>query len=78
MSLLDPIQVDGALMFEETSFVPASDTLQEVMTKSAFSDGSGRKTLTEPLLLWMNRYGDMIIKETTQSESDRSRVSIWH
>ncbi|EMD34979.1 hypothetical protein CERSUDRAFT_116506 [Gelatoporia subvermispora B] len=67
MSLLDPIPMDGSLVFEETSFVAASDTLQEIMTKSAFSDGSGRKTLTEPVLLWMNRYGDMIIKETTQN-----------
>ncbi|OBZ74388.1 Importin-13 [Grifola frondosa] len=50
--------------FDEVTFVAASDTLQEIMSSSALSDGSGSKTLTEPLLLWCDRYGGAIVKES--------------
>lgn len=55
--------------FDETVFVSASDTLQEVMSKSALSDGSGSKTLTEPLLIWMDNWAGQIVNATLSSES---------
>ncbi|KAG7094032.1 hypothetical protein E1B28_007654 [Marasmius oreades] len=42
-------------------FVCASDTLQEVMAKSALADGSGSRVLTEPLLVWLDSYGSRIL-----------------
>ncbi|KAF9495545.1 ARM repeat-containing protein [Pleurotus eryngii] len=38
---------------DDDIFTAASDTLQEVMSKSALSDGAGTRTLTEPLLIWL-------------------------
>ena len=43
------------------AFILASDTLRELLTKSALSDGFGTKTVTEPLLLWLDQHGDPII-----------------
>jgi len=37
------------------------------MTKSTLSDGSGSKTLTEPLLIWLERWGAGIIENTLNS-----------
>lgn len=69
ISLLDPIPESlPTVEFDETAFVLASDTLQEVMAKSALSDGSGSKTLTEPLLLWFERHGGKIAQETHSSK----------
>jgi hypothetical protein len=48
-------------------FTAASDTLQEIMTKSALSDGSGSKTLTEPLLLWLDSTGGRIVEASLSS-----------
>lgn len=64
IALLDPMPGTEPLEFDETSFVLSSDTLQEVMSKSALSDGSGSKTLTEPLLLWFYRNGNRIVGDT--------------
>ncbi|KAF8995387.1 armadillo-type protein [Cyathus striatus] len=44
-----------------TAFISASDSLQEIMSKSTLADGSGSKTLTEPLLDWLDTYGSQII-----------------
>lgn len=46
---------------ESELFVAASDALQEIMSKSPLSDGSGSKTLTEPLLLWIDATGSRIV-----------------
>jgi hypothetical protein len=32
--------------------------LQEIMTRSSLAGGAGTSTLTEPLLVWLNEYGD--------------------
>ncbi|KAL0571967.1 hypothetical protein V5O48_009993 [Marasmius crinis-equi] len=48
-------------------FVGASDTLQEIMTKSALSDGSGSRILTEPLLVWLDSRGSQIVNNSLQS-----------
>ncbi|KAJ3980905.1 armadillo-type protein [Lentinula detonsa] len=59
ITLLDP-NVD-------MMFVIASDTLQEIMSKSPLSDGSGTRILTEPLLLWLQLAGANIIDSAVQS-----------
>ncbi|CCM04086.1 uncharacterized protein FIBRA_06245 [Fibroporia radiculosa] len=64
IALLNPI--DGE--YREDAFVLASDTFQEIMAKSALSDGSGTKTLTEPLLLWSDAHGRKIIEATLNGE----------
>ncbi|KAG6901557.1 hypothetical protein C0995_010614 [Termitomyces sp. Mi166 len=52
---------------DSESFEAASEAIQEIMTKSALSDGSGSRTLTEPLLLWIDSRGSKIIQTTLQS-----------
>ena len=49
--LLDPSFLDGSI------FIAASDVLQEIASKSPLSDGSGLKSLTEPLLGWFDVVG---------------------
>jgi hypothetical protein len=60
ISLLSP---DG------DTFAGASSALQELMTRSAMSDGSGSKSLTEPLLLWLDRIAPPIIEATLRAGS---------
>ncbi|RPD63454.1 ARM repeat-containing protein [Lentinus tigrinus ALCF2SS1-6] len=67
LSLMLPQSEAPSAEFDDQAFIPASDTLQELLIKSALSDGSGTKTVTEPLLLWLDRYGDAIMR-TTVSE----------
>ncbi|KAL0952434.1 hypothetical protein HGRIS_006706 [Hohenbuehelia grisea] len=52
---------------DEDTFIASSDTLQAILTSSALSNGAGTKTLTEPLLLWLESYGALIVDETVQS-----------
>lgn len=59
---------------EEAIFVAASDALQELTTKSALSDGSGSRTVTEPLLLWFNAVGNGMM-ETSLSTGEVSLAS---
>ncbi|KIP05962.1 hypothetical protein PHLGIDRAFT_36173 [Phlebiopsis gigantea 11061_1 CR5-6] len=54
----------GSSDLDETEFTAISDALQEIMSGSALSNGSGSKTLTEPLLLWFDCYGSSIIENT--------------
>ncbi|KAI0799725.1 ARM repeat-containing protein [Irpex lacteus] len=56
--------VPGSNEFDEDEFVMASDSLQEIMARSALSDGAGSKSLTEPLLLWCEQYGTAIVDRT--------------
>jgi hypothetical protein len=44
--------------FDESAFSAASDVLQEIMTRSSLAGGAGTGTLTEPLLVWLDGYGD--------------------
>ena len=62
IALLTPMA--GSSEFNEDEFELASDALQEIMTKSALSDGAGSRTLTEPLLLWCEQYGTLIVDRT--------------
>lgn len=54
--------------FDDDTFIPASDALQEIMSKSALSDGSGSKTLVEPLLIWLERWGGRIVEASLSCE----------
>ncbi|KAF8188698.1 armadillo-type protein [Pholiota molesta] len=58
IALLDPNTPD------ESIFIAASDALQELTTNSALADGSGSKTLTEPLLVWLDTTGSRIVEAT--------------
>lgn len=64
IDILSPPQ--GSNEFDETEFVAASEALQEIMSRSALSEGSGSRTLTEPLLLWFDRCGGIIVDKTLQ------------
>ena len=68
ITLLNPAFPDDSV------FVAASDALQELTTKSALSDGSGSKTLTEPLLVWFSVIGNGIMR-TTLTSGDVSSIS---
>lgn len=65
---MSPIQTQP-IEFDDDEFVAASDALQEVMSNSVLSDGAGSKTLTEPLLLWFQRFGGSIVESTLSSMS---------
>ncbi|KAI0369534.1 ARM repeat-containing protein [Pilatotrama ljubarskyi] len=62
LSLMLPTLESPAPEYDDQTFIPASDTLQELLSRSALSDGSGTKTVTEPLLLWLERYGGAIVR----------------
>ncbi|KAI0686931.1 ARM repeat-containing protein [Cytidiella melzeri] len=62
IALLSPASIVAEL--DENEFTMASDALQEIMSKSALSDGVGTKSLTEPLLLWCEQYGTAIVDRT--------------
>lgn len=62
ISLLDPNFPDDSI------FIAASDSLQEVTTKSPLSDGSGSKTLTEPLMVWMDTVGNRIMESSLAND----------
>ncbi|KAI0076848.1 ARM repeat-containing protein [Panus rudis PR-1116 ss-1] len=64
ISLLSPISQDPLYEFDEEEFVLASDALQEIMSRSVLAGGAGTKTLTEPILLWCERYGGSIVEQT--------------
>ena len=68
ISFLDPTPED------DTIFLASSEALQEIMSKSALSDGSGSKTLTEPLLLWFDEIGSHIVQHSV-SVKDVSPIS---
>lgn len=67
ISLLEPTSGPSPA-FNESSFVPASDVLQELMAHPPFYDGSGSKTLTEPLLIWIEKWGGLIVGASIQSK----------
>ena len=66
--LLDPSFPDDSI------FIAASDVLQEITSKSPLSDGSGSKTLTEPLLVWFDVVGNRIM-ESTLATNEVSPIS---
>ncbi|KIN96655.1 hypothetical protein M404DRAFT_931992 [Pisolithus tinctorius Marx 270] len=64
--LLNPSSPDAEL--DPDIFTPASDTLQEIMSRSPLVAGAGTATLTEPLLLWLDIWGTRILQSSTSSE----------
>ena len=68
ISLLNPSSPDDSI------FLASSDVLQEITSKSPLSDGSGSKTLTEPLLIWFDVMGNKIM-ETTLATNEVSPIS---
>ncbi|EJD04736.1 ARM repeat-containing protein [Fomitiporia mediterranea MF3/22] len=62
LTSLIPILIQ--LLSHEDTFVGASDVLQEILSSSSFSDGSGVKTLTEPLLVFLETGGAAIVQQT--------------
>jgi hypothetical protein len=54
----------GTLNVFEDVFVPLSDAFQEILSSSTFTSGAGTKTLTEPLLLFVDAFGERILSET--------------
>ena len=52
---------------DDVAFVAASNIVQEHLSNSALSYGPGTKTVTEPLLLWLDRYGGEIVQATVSS-----------
>lgn len=67
LTSLIPILVQ--LLSNEDTFIGASDVLQEILNSSSFSDGSGTKTLTEPLLSFLETDGTAIVQQTLSSAS---------
>lgn len=67
ISLLEP-DPGPPPVFNESLFVPASDVLQELMAHPPFCDGSGSKTLTEPLLIWIEKWGGPVVQTSIQSK----------
>lgn len=49
-------------------FVSASDVVSELMTSSAFSGGAGTRTLTDPLLQWVENEGKEIFQSSVESQ----------
>lgn len=62
LALMIPTVESSTPEFDDQAFIPASDSLQELLTASSLCDGSGTKTVTEPLLLWLDRYGGPIVQ----------------
>lgn len=46
-------------------FSPASDALQEIMTRSSLASGAGVLSLTLPLLVWVDTWGSRILQSST-------------
>lgn len=69
ITLLDPSFSDDSV------FIASSDALQEIMAKSPLADGAGTKTLTEPLMIWLDVVGNEIMQHALKNE-DYS--SIFH
>lgn len=67
ISLLEPTPGQSPV-FNESLFVPASDVLQELMAHPPFYDGSGSKTLTEPLLIWIEKWGGAIVEASIRGK----------
>lgn len=68
LASLPDLEID----FDEAIFVPASDALQELMAESSFSGGSGTATLTDPLLVWLDTWGDKILEASLKCTSPSS------
>ncbi|KIY50663.1 ARM repeat-containing protein [Fistulina hepatica ATCC 64428] len=76
IALLDPFEADRQTVREDsTAFVAASDALQEILSRSPLADGSGTKSLTEPLLFWLEEVGSRVVDLTVQGDDRVSEAS---
>ncbi|KAJ3525251.1 hypothetical protein NM688_g8430 [Phlebia brevispora] len=64
----------GQNEFNEDEFELVVEAFDDIMSDSALADGVGSKTLTEPLLIWCERYGS-VIAERTMNEGFADSVS---
>ena len=55
------------LLDNESTFVGASDVLQEILGASPLAEGAGTKALTVPLLEFLQQNGALIVKQTMES-----------
>ena len=55
-----------SLLSHADLFVEVSDVLQDILTSSALAQGYGSKTLTEPVLRWVNTTGTAIAQRSLQ------------
>lgn len=60
---------------DDPIFIAGSEALQEIMQHSVFSDGSGSKALTEPLLFWLQSTGARLIDGSVAASNPGSGVS---
>lgn len=51
------------LLSTESTFIGASDVLQEILMSSALKDGAGTKSVTEPLLDYLQQGGIAIVQQ---------------
>ena len=58
-----------SLLSHADLFVEVSDVLQDILTSSALAQGYGSKTLTEPVLRWVNTTGTSIAQRSLQCSS---------
>ena len=67
ISLLAPPTPDADIDHE--IFSPASDALQEIMTRSSLAGGAGVASLTLPLLVWVDTWGPRILQSRASCTS---------
>ena len=67
ISLLTPPNPEGEM--DPEVFAPASDALQEIMTRSSLAGGAGVLSLTLPLLVWVDTWGPRILQSSTSCAS---------
>ncbi|KAH0833884.1 armadillo-type protein [Lanmaoa asiatica] len=65
ISLLSPPTPDTDI--DPEIFSPASDALQEIMTRSSLAGGAGVMSLALPLLVWVDTWGPRILQSSTSS-----------
>lgn len=66
------------LLNNESTFIGASDVLQEILSSSLLSEGAGTKTLTEPLMVYLEQNGMLIVKQTVESRYKPLSNPIMH
>ncbi|KAH7096895.1 ARM repeat-containing protein [Auriculariales sp. MPI-PUGE-AT-0066] len=62
------------LLNNPETFVPAVDALDALLSSSAFSSGAGTKTLTEPLLAFLNTHGPGILQGAITAAQDGGSI----
>lgn len=62
ISLLTPPSPEAEI--DNEVFSPASDALQEIMTRSSLAGGAGVMSLTLPLLVWVDTWGPRILQSS--------------